>query len=122
FANIALHAAKRDAGRQVQRYVAGMIESARERLSIEGRMRRALDVGEFGLHCQPQVAAANGKLCGFEALVRWQTPDQGLLLPGRFIPIAEELGLIVDLGRWVLNAACRQAREWLDLGHADFSI
>src|SRR5207244_12856411 len=97
--------AKRDAARQVQRDVPGMIESARERLSIEGRMRRGLDAGEFVLHYQPQVGAGNGKLMGFEALVRWQTPDQGLLLPGRFIAIAEELGLIVELGRCVLDLA-----------------
>jgi diguanylate cyclase (GGDEF)-like protein len=121
-ANVALQAAKLDGRNQTRRYAPGMLASARERLGVEAQMRRALAAEEFVLYYQPEVNATNGQLVGFEALIRWQSPDQGLLSPDKFIPVAEDLGLIVDLGRFVLDAACRQARQWLDAGHADFTI
>lgn len=111
-ANIALHAAKRSGGNQVQRYMAGMMESARERLSIEGRMHRALEAREFLPFYQPLIDIRGRKLTGFEALIRWQPPGQSMIFPDQFIPVAEESGLIVDLGNLMIREACRQLALW----------
>jgi diguanylate cyclase (GGDEF)-like protein/PAS domain S-box-containing protein len=87
-----------------------------ERLPLEAAMRRALQRGEFQVHFQPQVELRSGKIHGVEALLRWQQPDKGMLSPVRFIPIAEETGLILPIGEWVLHAACMQRRTWLEQG------
>jgi diguanylate cyclase (GGDEF)-like protein/PAS domain S-box-containing protein len=83
-----------------------------ERVEIEGRLRRALDHGEFLLHYQPRFELATRRVVGMEALLRWRDPDRGMVPPGRFIPVAEECGLIVPLGEWVLQEACRQTAHW----------
>ncbi len=87
-----------------------------ERLAVERDLRRALRNGEFVLHYQPKVALRSGRMIGAEALVRWNHPEKGMIPPARFIPIAEDTGLIVALGDWVLREAARQAKAWRDAG------
>jgi diguanylate cyclase (GGDEF)-like protein len=97
-------------------YAQKMTETVAMSLGIENRLRRALERDEFVLHYQPKVNLASGKLTGAEALIRWNDPVSGLTLPGRFIPILEETGLIHDVGRWVLRKAIEDHRRWLNDG------
>jgi len=87
-----------------------------ERQSLESGLRRALEREEFLLHYQPKVNLETGDITGVEALIRWRQPDRGLVPPSQFVPIAEDCGLILHIGRWVLREACRQARAWQDAG------
>ncbi|MCR4304054.1 MAG: EAL domain-containing protein [Gallionella sp.] len=121
-ADTALYRAK-EAGRNTyQFYAAEMNQRLLARLDLERDMRRALERGEFLLHYQPQVNLASGAIIGAEALVRWRQPERGLVSPGEFIPLAEETGLIVPLGEWVLREACRQARAWRDAGLPEITM
>jgi EAL domain-containing protein (putative c-di-GMP-specific phosphodiesterase class I) len=89
-----------------------MEAEAHERLLLEGGLRRALERGEFRLHYEPTVVLETGEVIGFEALIRWEHPERGLIRPAEFVPLAEENGLIVPMGKWVIEEVCRQAREW----------
>ncbi|HUA24566.1 MAG TPA: EAL domain-containing protein [Steroidobacteraceae bacterium] len=93
-----------------------MTTVARQRFAIEEKMRGALQRGEFSLHYQPLFDVANGTVAGLEALLRWTHPELGMVAPAEFIPIAEETGLISELGAWVLRTACAQAKAWRDQG------
>jgi len=115
-ADAAMYRAK-DAGRNTFCfYSEEMTTTALERVLLEGQLRRAIEQGELLLHYQPQVDLSSGQVIGVEALVRWRHPEHGVLSPDRFIPIAEDSGLIVPLGDWVLRSACAQGKAWLDSG------
>ena len=114
-ADTALHAAKH-AGRQTYRFFEPSMNEALARFL---QTRDALEHHEFVLHYQPRVALDTGRVVGVEALVRWQRPEGGLVLPGDFIDVAEESGLIVPIGHWVLAEACRQAVAWRQAGWPD---
>ena len=93
-----------------------------EKLALEALLRRALAQGEFQVYYQPQVNIATGQVIGAEALVRWQNPDRGIISPAEFIPLAEETGLIIQIGEWVLLSACAQAASWLAAGFSPFTM
>ena len=113
-ADLAMYRAKREGHGKTRMFDQEMHMAALRRLQLEGDLRRAVAEGEFVLHYQPIVRLETGELTGFEALVRWQRPGGALVMPDAFIPVAEETGLIVAIGRWVLWEACRMARWWHD--------
>jgi diguanylate cyclase (GGDEF)-like protein len=113
-ADVAMYMAKSHGKGQCVFFEPEMRTVALERMEIETDLRRAIETGQFVLHYQPIVILETGEITGVEALVRWQHPRRGLLMPGQFIALAEESGLIVPLGAWVLREACRQARVWHD--------
>jgi diguanylate cyclase len=115
-ADTAMYNAKENGRNNIQFFKAEMNLKAVERQSLEGSLRGALEREEFLLHYQPKVNLDTGEITGVEALIRWQQPDRGLVPPAQFVPIAEDCGLILQIGRWVLREACRQAREWQDAG------
>src|SRR6185437_13308332 len=105
--------AAKDAGRNAWRfYEAEMNTRLQQRLQLETDMRRALMDDEFFLVYQPQIELRSGRACGVEVLLRWRDPERGIVLPSEFIPIAEESGMIHDLGARVLRDACRQVVQW----------
>ena len=115
-ADTAMYHAKENGRNNFQFFKAEMNVKAVERQSLEGSLRRALERKEFLLHYQPKVNLETGEITGVEALIRWRQPDRGLVPPSQFVPIAEDCGLIIQIGRWVLREACRQARAWQRAG------
>lgn len=115
-ADIAMYKAKEAGKNNCQFYTKGMNATAVNFLLLENDLRRAIELNQLVLHYQPQMDLRTNKMIGVEALVRWQHPDRGLVSPAHFIALAEETGLIVPLGEWVLREACRQQKDWLSRG------
>ncbi|MBS1155462.1 MAG: hypothetical protein H6R07_1386 [Proteobacteria bacterium] len=116
-ANVALYHAK-EAGRNTYRFFSEKMNiDALQHMQLQGQLRNALKKQELLLHYQPQIDIASGRIIGAEALLRWQHPEQGLIAPAKFIPLAERSGLIIPIGEWVLNEACRQAQAWSRIHH-----
>jgi diguanylate cyclase (GGDEF)-like protein/PAS domain S-box-containing protein len=115
-ADTAMYQAKENGRQSYQFFKPAMNVRAVERQSIEESLRRALEREEFALHYQPKVNLRTGEITGAEALIRWTHPTRGSVSPAQFIPVAEDCGLIVPIGNWVLREACKQARAWLDAG------
>ena len=113
-AEIAMVRAKGDPARRYALFEPSMSDLTMDRIDMENDLRRALERGELRVFYQPMIDLATDRIVGFEALVRWQHPVRGLVPPLAFIPLAEETGLILPLGRWVLETACKQARKWHD--------
>jgi len=121
-ADSAVYSAKQAGRNTYQFYTRDMNASILEALMIENSLRRALERQELRLFFQPQVDLHSGKIIGAEALIRWIHPEQGLLAPNSFIPIAEDSGLIIPIGEWVLRDACRHLKAWQDAGFTDLTV
>ncbi|HKB63344.1 MAG TPA: EAL domain-containing protein [Burkholderiales bacterium] len=115
-ADAAMYRAKEQGRNNYQYFTRDMNERAVQRVQMEIALRRALEREEFRLFYQPKADLVTGKICGFEALLRWEHPDKGMVLPGEFIPVLEETGLIVQAGEWVLRTACVQIKAWQEAG------
>lgn len=122
YADIAMYRVKEHGRNSVRQFVPEMGVSAISRMNMEASMRRGLERGEFKLHYQPKIELATQRIVGAEALVRWQHPQIGLIHPIEFIPLAEESGLILPLGEWVLAEACRQQVTWKEQGLGGLKI
>jgi diguanylate cyclase (GGDEF)-like protein/PAS domain S-box-containing protein len=118
-ADIAMYRAKEQGRGSFELFDMGMQERVSERLQLEVDLRRALSRQEFQVHFQPIISLDNWCIMGFEALARWKHPEKGFISPLKFIPIAEETGLIIEIGSWVLQESCRQIRQWQDMYPSD---
>jgi len=117
--DLAMYQSKRAGGGQMRCYDIGMSDALQERLTLEADLAQALDEGQFELYYQPQIDLCSDQIVGMESLIRWSHPTRGLVSPAIFIPIAEQSGLIIPLGAWVMREACRQLMQWRNEGLAD---
>jgi predicted signal transduction protein with EAL and GGDEF domain len=113
-ADLALYRAKNDGRNRFRMHIEALDEQTRERVAMNGELRHAVERKELELYYQPQIDMASGSIVGLEALLRWNHPRRGQLLPDVFIPIAETTGSIVGIGEWVIGEACRQIARWRD--------
>jgi diguanylate cyclase (GGDEF)-like protein/PAS domain S-box-containing protein len=121
-AEAAMTRAKREGRDSVCEFTTEQMREVEDRLVLGARLREAPRRGELELHYQPLVCAGSARLVGYEALLRWSSAELGKVSPARFIPIAESLGLMVEIGHWVIEEACRQLRAWREAGHAGFTV
>lgn len=121
-ADVAMYRAKEQGANNYQFYTMELHVKATKYLSLERDLRRAMDHDEFRLLYQPQLSLSTRRVSGFEALIRWEHPEKGMVPPNHFIPVAEDSGLIVPIGEWVLRTACQQAVEWCAMAEADISM
>ena len=121
-ADAAMYYAKEQGRSNYQFFDKSMNESSVEQLILENSLRKAITNGELCLYYQPQVSVVSSKLVGMEALIRWKHPEKGFISPGVFIPVAEETGMIMEIGEWVIKEACRQAAEWQNKGYVPTRI
>jgi EAL domain-containing protein (putative c-di-GMP-specific phosphodiesterase class I) len=115
-ADAAMYRAKESGRNRYEFYSREMNARSMQRLDLESNMRRALERSEFLLHYQPKASLSTGRITGFEALLRWQRGQGGLVLPAEFVPLLEDTGLIVPVGEWVIDAVCRQLADWRKAG------
>ncbi|WBG65114.1 putative bifunctional diguanylate cyclase/phosphodiesterase [Pseudomonas citronellolis] len=121
-AGLALHKAKANGKHQLQTFTEEMTAEASHKLFVENNLRRALVQNELAVHYQPKLCLRSGQLLGLEALLRWQHPEKGMIRPDQFISVAEETGLIIPIGKWVIREACRMGRELTENGLGDLNI
>lgn len=121
-AELALHHAKSCGPGHLRIFQPSLRDNIKENIEFESALKEALDQRQFFLHYQPQIHAANGRLACFEALIRWQHPTLGVVMPDKFIPLAESLGLISCIGNWAIDSACEQLARWRAMGYADLRV
>ncbi|WCL49397.1 putative bifunctional diguanylate cyclase/phosphodiesterase [Leptospira sp. GIMC2001] len=121
-ADMAMYSSKNKGKNHFSYYSNKMMEIVQGRLEVENDLRRAIQAKEFEIYFQPQISIKTGELCGVEALIRWNHPQKGLVMPGKFIGVAEDTGLIYDIGLCVLEKSCQAAKSWIDDGLIDFPI
>ena len=122
YADAAMYHAKAQGGNNYQFYNEKLTQQVHKRLEMETRLRHAIDREEFLLYYQPILDLSTQKPIAVEALLRWQDPEKGLIMPDQFIPLAEETGLIADIGNWVLEHACKQLKEWDAQGYGELQL
>jgi diguanylate cyclase (GGDEF)-like protein len=121
-ADAAMYRAKENGRNTLELFNQALRTAAHERLELEAALHHAVSAGELVLHYQPKVDLATGSICGAEALVRWNHPERGLLLPGAFVPLAEQTGLVTAIGEFVIATACSQLRQWASFGFPDITV
>ena len=121
-AELAMYQAKNHGKNHFVPYNDNIHNNRLSRINLANKMKRALEVGHYKLYYQAQIDGSTGRLYGFEALIRWIDPENGIVPPDKFIPIAEENGFIAQIGRWTLQEACRQIKEWRDRGFSGFTV